>query len=135
MYASDIASCTLLTDDGSENAGPVKKLIAAYPLLTHLIAQRDVEFSNSMIESVNKQLKYRFLYHQHIPDHAALIKYLEQAVEDYNSRPHDVLNGLRPLEVLDGKAFDKDACQQQMSLARTGRIGENKKNKCCYYSF
>jgi transposase InsO family protein len=137
LIPSGIASCMLLTDDGSENAGSLKNLITgtAFPTITHLIAQRDIEFSNSMIEAVNKQLKYRFLYHHSIADHAALVKYLEQAVEDYNSRPHDVLNGLTPLEVMEGKVFDKDAWQQQMLFARTNRIAENKKNKCCYYSF
>ena len=88
-----------------------------------------------MIEAVNKQLKYRFLYHHHIPDRVALVNYLQQAVQDYNNRPHDVLNGLTPLEVPDGKTLDKQACQQQMLLAKKTRIVENKKNKCCYYSF
>ena len=137
LLPAGITSCMLLTDDGSENAGPVRSLVESMlsPRLTHLIAQRDIEFSNSMIEAVNKHLKYRFLYHQYIPDHAALIKYIEQAIEDYNNRPHNVLNGLTPLEVLNEKFFDKDACQQQMLLARTARITENKKNKCCSYSF
>jgi transposase InsO family protein len=137
LIPSGIASCMLLTDDGSENAGPVKSLIESTrsPAITHLIAQRDIEFSNSMVEAVNKQLKYRFLYHHPIADHAALVKYLQQAVQDYNNRPHDVLNGLTPLEVLDGKTFDRGGCQQQMALVRTGRIAENKKNKCCHYSF
>ncbi len=115
----------------------MKNLIAgsAYPSITHLIAQRDIDFSNSMIEAVNKQLKYRFLYHHPIANHAALINYLQQAVQDYNNRPHNILNGLTPLEVLDGKTFDRDTCQQQTALARNARIAENKKIQCCYYSF
>ena len=60
-----------------------------------------------MIEAANKQLKYRFLYHLHIADHSALIKYIDQAMQDYNNRPHDILNGLTPLEVLYGKIFDQ----------------------------
>jgi len=66
----------LITDEGSENAGPVRQLVAHYSSIKHLIAQRDIEFSNSMIEAVNKQLKYRFLYHRYIPDHAALVGYV-----------------------------------------------------------
>jgi len=137
LIPSGISSCLLLTDDGPENAGPVRNLIAGSvsPAINHLIAQRDIDFSNSMIEAVNKQLKYRFLYHHPIANHAALIKYLQQAVQDYNNRPHQVLHGLTPLEVLDGKTFDKDACQQQMVLARNARLAENKKIQCCYYSF
>jgi hypothetical protein len=88
-----------------------------------------------MVEAVNKQLKYRFLYHQHIANHTALDNYVEQAIADFNNRPHDVLDGLTPPEILNGKFFDKERWQQQMLLARTGRIIENKKNKCCSYSF
>ena len=80
-----------------------------------------------MIEAVNKQLKYRFLYHHPIANHAALINYLQQAVQDYNNRPHNILNGLTPLEVLDGKTFDRDTCQQQTALARNARIAEKKR--------
>ena len=137
LTPSGIASCTLLTDDGSENAGAVKNWIAgtAYPSLTHLIAQRDVEFSNSMIEAANKQLKYRFLYHHHIPDAKALNIYLQQAIQDYNNRPHDSLNGLTPLEVLGGRTFDKEADQRQTANSQKTRIEQNKASKCCYYSF
>jgi len=137
LIPAQTSSCQLLTDDGSENAGTVKDWIAAttHPVITHLIAQQDIEFSNSMIEAANKQLKYRFLYHQHIADHPALIKYIDQAVQDYNNRPHDVLLGLTPLEVLNGSNYDKAANQQSALLAKSFRIIENKKTTCCYYSF
>lgn len=88
-----------------------------------------------MIEAANKQLKYRFLYHHHIPDHNALIKYVNNAVLDFNHRPHDVLNGLTPFEALSGRQFDKAADQQQILMAKASRIKENKKAGCCYYNF
>jgi putative transposase len=137
LIPSGISSSTLLTDDGSENAGPVKKWISGSlrPSLIHLIAQRDVEFSNSMIEAANKQLKYRFLYHHHIPDAKALNNYIQQAVYEYNNRPHDVLKGLTPVEVLHGHQFDQQATQQQMVLSQKNRIAQNKTTKCCFYSF
>jgi putative transposase len=137
LIPSGVSSCTLLTDDGSENAGPVKKWISGslHPSLTHLIAQRDIEFSNSMIEAANKQLKYRFLYHHHIADGEALNSYIQQAVQEYNNRPHDVLNGLTPLEVLHGQPFDQQAARQQMVLSQKNRIEQNKVSKCCFYSF
>jgi hypothetical protein len=56
-----------------------------------------------MIEAANKQLKYRLLYHHYIPDYDTLVKYVEQPVYDYNTRPHHVLQGLTPLEVYKGK--------------------------------
>ena len=137
LIPAGIESCKLITDDGPENAGPVKELVAKAtgPVITHLIAQCDIEFSNSMIEAANKQLKYRFLYHQHIPDHEALVQYVREAVQEYNNRPHHVLDGLTPLEVLNGAAYDKSVDQQQIRLAKSTRITENKRTKCCSYSF
>ena len=64
-----------------------------HPVIKHAIAQLDIEFSNSMIEAANKQLKYRFLYHKQIQNYEALQKYVKEAIEDFNNRPHRVLNG------------------------------------------
>ncbi len=129
--------CELITDDGSENYGSVKDLIetSSYPVIRHLIAQVDIEFSNSTIEAANKQLKHRFLYHRQIADFEALVQHVQQAVDDYNNRPHNSLGGLTPLEALQGKTVDVAFLQQQMAGAKANRLIENKKRKCCGYSF
>jgi putative transposase len=92
LQTAGIENCQLISDDGSENYGPVKDFIknSKYPEIQHLIAQRDIEYSNSMIEAANKKLKYNFLYHHHISNHEELIKYVERSVDDYNNRPHHV---------------------------------------------
>ena len=77
------------------------------PKINHIIAQTEIHFSNSMIEAANKQLKYRFLYHQKIKDYCSLDQYLKKAIEDFNHRPHAILNGLTPIEVLQGKSYNK----------------------------
>jgi hypothetical protein len=137
LKPSDRQSCILLTDDGSENAGEVTSFIARSenPTIRHLIAQRDISFSNSMIEAANKQLKYRFLYHKQIYDFFALLNYIVEAIEDYNNRPHDVLNGLTPLEVLDGMRFDPKPYRQQIAAAKVTRTTQNKKTRCCCTGF
>ena len=114
LAPNNIKYTQLMTDDGSENAGPVRRWIntVSDPEVSHTIAERDVFFSNSMIEAANKQIKYRFLYHKHIPDFQALVHYVEEAVRDYNNRPHDILHGLTPFEVLHGLSFDKTSDQQ-----------------------
>ena len=126
-----------MADEGSENFGEVQNFLAEAnsPKLSHIIAQRDIEFSNSMIEATNKNLKYRFLYHKHIPNHNELFKYVRQAVNDYNNRPDDVLSGLTPTEVLKGKTIEKNCLHIKLLLAKTARIIENKKQKCCSLSF
>jgi hypothetical protein len=37
----------------------------------------------------------------------ALDEYVEKAVLDFNNCPHAVLNGLTPIEVLQGKRYNK----------------------------
>ncbi|MBX3238932.1 MAG: hypothetical protein KIT80_09140 [Chitinophagaceae bacterium] len=129
--------CRLMTDDGSENFGPVKNFLANTnnPVFEHIIAQRDVEFSNSMIEAANKNLKYHFLYHKHIADFNSLCHWLPEAISDFNNRPHNILNGLTPLEVLNGKTADKISLITQRQTAKIERIAKNKQQKCCNYSF
>ncbi len=132
-----INDCQLMTDDGSENYGAVKDFVAyaTNPVIEHIIAQKDVSYSNSMVEAVHKNLKYRFLYHKNIPDYKALCDYLPLAVEDYNNRPHAVLDGLTPTEVLNGKSTDKTAFSAEMKTAQQARLAANKAQQCCNYSF
>lgn len=137
LQPAAIECCQLMTDDGSENFGQVQNFLlsAEHPQLRHIVAQRDLEFSNSMIEAANKNLKYRFLYHKNIADFNSLCQYLPQAIEDYNTRPHDVLSGLTPLEVLNGSKINKELHHREIIKAKTIRIAENKQEKCCSYSF
>ena len=125
-----------MTDNGTENYGVVQDFLQQtnHPVIQHITAQQDVEFSNSMIEAANKNIKYRILYHRHIPDFETLCRILPLAIEDYNNRPHDILNSLTPMEVLNGMQSDKAAIAQQMAAARTERIKLNKQEKCCHYS-
>ena len=137
LLPSCVRECTLLTDDGSENYGEVKQWIGANanPKINHVIAQADIPFSNSMIEAANKQLKYRFLYHQKINDYSKLDAYVEKAILDFNYRPHAVLNGLTPIEVLQGKRYNKAIQNNLLCVAKQTRILENQKMKCCKGSF
>ena len=127
----------LLTDDGSENYGITKQWLnrGGDLKIKHTIAQVDIHFSNSMIEAANKQLKYRFLYHQKIADFSQLEEYVSKAIEDFNNRPHAVLNGHTPMEVINGKSYDEEAKNKLLVLSRQARIIENQKLKCCGGSF
>jgi putative transposase len=137
LLPSSVSECMLLTDNGSENYGEVKQWIKAsdIPKINHVIAQADIPFSNSMIEAANKQLKYRFLYHQKINDYSRLGEYVDKAILDFNHRPHDILNGLTPIEVIQGKRYNKQIQNNLLRLAKQTRILENQKKKCCLGSF
>ncbi len=137
LFPAGIETCQLMTDDGSENFGEVQAFIgkSIHPSIDHIIAQRDVVYSNSMIEAANKNIKYHFLYHKEIPDFNSLCVYVAKGVKDYNNRPHDVLNGLTPLEVLNGKQLDKNDKHKEMAKAKATRIQANKSEMCCFWSF
>ena len=137
LQCAGIENCQLISDDGSENYGPVSSFIAnsKSPAIQHLIAQRDIEFSNSMIEAANKKLKYNFLYHHHIANYDELVNYVELSVNDFNNRPLHVLYGLTPLEVLHGQTPGPDKYATQIQQSKANRLKENKKIKCCYHSF
>lgn len=132
-----LQNCTLITDDGSENHGAVTEFTATvnHPSFNHLIAQKTIVQSNSMIEAANKQLKYNFLYHKSIASFAELEKYVQLAIEDYNNRPHNCLNGLTPAEVVNGKLPAAVNYASQLTEANSKRLIENKKLNCCYHSF
>jgi putative transposase len=123
-----------VTDDGPENKCSVKQLLAVLndPTLDHKIAQSvTFHFSNSMIEHANKALKYGFLYHQQIADFEYLLPVVEKAITDFNNRPHNVLNGKSPLQIINGMKPDKLEDQEQMAIAKDNRIKNNKAQKLC----
>lgn len=132
LLPNAIDTCQVVSDDGSENNG-----IAHFDSLhfKHIIAQKDIVQSNSMIEAANKQIKYRFLYHQTIYTFDELKNYMQLAVDDYNNRPYDALNGLTPNEVLNGKLPTNSSFYEQTKAATQNRILQNKIARCCYYSF
>jgi putative transposase len=137
LAPAGIPYAQLVTDDGSENFGVVSDYVcnSRLPKIDHVIAQKDIVFSNSMIEAANKQLKYGFLYHQHIADHGQLKIFSQKAVEDYNNRPHHRLGGLTPLEALNGGKIDKAGWAESISVARQQRLVKNKQQKCCFPTF
>ena len=137
LSPAGIEHCNLITDDGSENHGAASGFLdtCKSPAMSHLIAQKTIVHSNSMIEAANKQIKYHFLYHKEIANFEQLEHYLPLAIKDYNHRPHDSLNGLSPIETLNGKIPIQVSYSHHIAKARLARINENRIGKCCGYSF
>jgi putative transposase len=100
---------SLITDDGMENKGAVTELLKGSGLLIkQIIAQVDIELSNSMVEACNKIVKYQFLYRKDIEDFNALEKYIETVRDNFNNMPLLILHALTPQEVLDGQLPDSN---------------------------
>ena len=83
-----------------------------------------------MIESVNKIMKYSYLFRHEILDFEHLKHSLASAVEQYNNRPHGALFGLTPCEAFHGKIPDKNHFKEQKIQAKILRIAENKALAC-----
>lgn len=122
----------LVADGGGENhAVCVEELLqnSAPPDIKKVIALKDIQFSNSPIEAINKIYK-QYLRHYQPRTPAALESVTGLFVHDYGSvRPHGSLKGLIPMEaytkpdqVLDSRHTVKEA--------RTHRIAENKAVNC-----
>ena len=122
---------TLIIDGGPENQGEVSKFTAGNQNINQLIAQKDFIQSNSMIESVNKHIKYFYLFKNELKDFDDTAMYLSTSVPDYNNKPHGRLYGLTPNEVLNGNIPVKDNYQQDMIKARKNRLKQNRLIECC----
>ena len=114
-------------DNGTENKKEVEDFINRKDIsLKKILAIIDVDFSNSMAESINKIIKYNYLYKKNIPDSKTLKKEVDNAVNDYNNRPHYSLYGLTPIEVHTGKIPDYSIYKDQLLEAKKARIKENR---------
>ena len=122
-----------LTDGGSENVNHnIRELIEKSKIpISHLVAQKDVIFSNSMIEALNKTIKHQFLYPKTIQNKNQLISALEDSVEIYNNiRPQLNLKGNTPEETFIGIPMDINQYKTKDQAFRDERLAKNKKNRC-----
>ena len=116
----------LIVDGGSENSNrTVSAFLESLPI-KKLIAQVDVTFSNSIIEAVNKIVKYNYLFRKPIPDLEHLPQTIENAVLDYNNRPHSTLYGLTPAGVYQGEVFNRENYKMEINSARLLRLEKNR---------
>lgn len=126
----------LLTDDGSENKGAVKQYTSSNKNIDHRIGQITIDFSNSMIESVIKQIKYRFLKKKTFKNFEELSSALNTAVENYNTRPRKMHLGKTALEVFNGQETDLSELKERKEQARLKRLEDNRIFNClkAYYN-
>ena len=122
-----------LTDGGCENTNSyVASLLESFPNpIIHKVAQRDVIFSNSMIEAFNKTLKYEFLFPKTINTGTELIKIIGEAILIYNNRrPQWSLDGNTPSETFSGNPLGFSKYKASFEGQKTLRLIQNKQNTC-----
>lgn len=121
----------IVSDGGSENkAKSIQELLEnnKRPPLKHLIALKDIAYSNSPIEAVNKIFK-RYLRFYKPTTYNEFIGVTELFVHDYNMvRPHGSLKGLTPFQAYQN--IQTPDYKQDIQLARDKRIEFNLKNRC-----
>ena len=121
----------LLVDDGIENKGALKDFTSQNRKLVQLlIAQKDIQFSNSMVEGANKILKHQYLQKHEFAIIHSLQDFLDRYIEDFNERPNGQLHGHTPREVLEGQIPDKYRFSDQMRETKFVRIRENMNFNC-----
>ncbi len=131
FHPRHICLTQLVADGGSENNNKtIDELLKTFqnPPIQKIIAKKDIKFSNSPIEAVNKIYK-RFLRYHKPKTFEELEKVTDLFVLTYNTiRPHGSLNGLTPQEVYENK--EAINYSERIAKARITRLIENKKMVC-----
>jgi putative transposase len=119
----------IICDGGIENKGEAENYLQSMSI-EKCIAQKDIPYSNSLIEAFNKRIKYRFLFLQQLENIRQAENYLSKAIEIYNNQPLLVLNGYTPNEVLNGTNPGKKLFSQAIKASVKERIVQNTTNTC-----
>lgn len=123
---------SLITDGGSENKGEVGHFVNRQDInMQKIVAQRDIIFSNSMVEAVNKRIKYDYLFPKGLSCHTRVAPYASIAFPEYNKKPHSSLLGLTPLEVFKGMLPDKDMFKPAIKVSIQKRRAINLHSEDC----
>lgn len=115
---------------GEHTASPMAPLLAtlAPPHILHLFALRDIAFSNSPIEAVNRTFKH-YLRHWRPQTEAAFMHSVNRFVHDYaHVRPHGSLGGLTPFEAYTGHPMPDLAPAATNALQ--ARMQQNRQTAC-----
>lgn len=139
QYHVAVDGVNLVVDGGSENNNnTVDEFIDSVTdtEISKIRALKDVCFSNSQAEAVNRIIKTAYLNHKEILGTAQLVETLSEVIHDYcYLRPHGSIDGLIPFNRYIGKTVDTTIIKQQLAAARAERIHKNKHltcNKCLF---
>ena len=122
----------LLADGGVENFNKAVDELVEGGLLKRVLAQTDITFSNSMIESWWRVLKHQWLYLNTLDTVRAIENLVAFYVKEHNSRlPHSAFRGQTPDEMY-FKTGDRipEKLEAARQKARQDRAEANRKQDC-----
>jgi putative transposase len=124
---------TFVTDAGIENVNTTVQafLSSTNQDIKHLIAQKDIPFSNSKIEAFNKIIKHQFLLPKNLTGRGQLETALKIDIQTYNIiRPQLSLHGNTPAEAFNGKTIDLKNYKSHFEVQKIERTSINQQNQC-----
>ena len=84
----------MVTDKGVENVNDVVDGSLDFSQLTRILAQVEVSFPNSMIESFWRKIKYSFLFKYNRDSLATVKRLIAKFIDEYNTvMPHSAFRG------------------------------------------
>ena len=98
-----------------------------------MIAQIDIEQSNSMVEMLFHRMKHRYLYTTLLSNFESLVKGTDfYLIESNIYIPHSALKGATPEEIITGSWTEekKTELKEKILAARQLRIETNKAVRC-----
>lgn len=122
----------LLEDGGVENDNSAVDKPVETGLLTRILAQTEIRYSNSLIESWWRVIKHQWLFLNTLDSAASVRKLVAFYVEEYNSQlPHSAFNGQTPDEMYVGTGDDVPKQLEAAKLAaRKLRLKTNCEQSC-----
>ncbi len=122
----------LLVDGGVENYNSAVDELVDSGVLQRLLAQTDISFSNSLIESWWRSLKHQWLFLNTLDTVSRLEKLVAFYVDEHNTRlPHSAFRGQTPDEMYFGNgAHIPDELDAAKKVARQSRMEVNRSTSC-----
>ena len=123
----------IFVDSGSENINQHVDDLIAENKITRTIAGIEIDFSNSMVESLFHRIKNRHLYFVALKNLETLQRETDFIINEFNDHvPHSALGGATPLQVASGSWSDEQiiSLKESTQKARKQRIQTNRNLYC-----
>lgn len=130
--AGAVAPPTVLADDGVENFNAKVDELIASGVLKRVLAQTEIQYSNSMIEAWWRSLKHNWLFLHPLDSIPRVRSLVAFYVAEHNGTiPHSAFHGETPDEMYFGTgAAVAETLSARREAARAARIAENRARSC-----